>query len=310
MHPASGTFPSPPATLPRRVDGSGPRIVLVHGFTQTLHSWHAAADLLAGGFEVVRMDLPGHGGASHLRLGFDQAAAAVGAAGGSSIYVGYSMGGRLCLRLAVERPDLVKALVLVGTSPGLAGPKERSGRLDADRRLAADIERMGTHAFLDRWLAQPTFATLEPTAVDLEARRANPSSGLASALLLLGTGTQEPLWEHLGELSMPVLLVSGGLDPKFGLLAGRMAGSIGDNAKVLTVAGTGHAPHLEQPKKFCQMVWRFLHPKPSPSRPASSRSSSSGLGSGRRTSSWSSTGSSGSSTTSAPSRFAVPRPQA
>lgn len=301
-------------SLARRVEGDGARVVLVHGFTQTLHSWHASADLLSGGFEVVRVDLPGHGDSTRLRMGFAETAASLGDTGGAGIYVGYSMGGRLCLRLALERPNLVKALVLIGTSPGLAGPKERSGRVQADERLARDIEAMGTVAFLDRWMAQPMFSTLKPTGTDLDARRANTASGLASAVRLLGTGVQEPLWDHLGQLTMPVLLVAGGRDSKFILLAERMAGSIGDNAQVLAMAGTGHAPHLEEPKVFCQMLWRFLHPGPSstgPARGTSSRASSiAGSGSGRLSSNWSSTATSGSATTSHANRFAVPRPHA
>ena len=297
---------SGPSDLARRVDGSGPRIVLVHGFTQTLASWHASADLLAGGFEVVRMDLPGHGGSARVRLRFDEAAAAVGRAGGRGVYVGYSMGGRLALRLALESPQLVEALVLVGASPGIDSPRDRAARRAEDEALACDVERRGTAAFLDRWLRQPMFSTLRPSDIDLEARRSNSAEGLAMALRLLGVGAQDPLWHRLGELTMPVLLVAGGLDAKYVLLAGRMAGSIGDHAQVLTMAGCGHAPHLEQPKPFCQMVWRFLHP-PSPS---ARRASSSGSGDGRRSSIWSSTGVRGSATTSAASRFAVPRPQA
>jgi 2-succinyl-6-hydroxy-2,4-cyclohexadiene-1-carboxylate synthase len=297
---------SGPSPLARRVDGNGPRIVLVHGFTQTLQSWHASADLLTGGFEVVRMDLPGHGGSGRVRLPFEEAAAAVGAAGGQGVYVGYSMGGRLALRLALDSPHLVKALVLVSTSPGIDSPRERAGRRSEDEGLACELERRGTAAFLERWLRQPMFSTLTPTEVDLEARRANSAEGLATALRTLGVGAQEPLWHRLGELSMPVLLVAGELDAKYVLLAGRMAGSIGEHAQVLIMSKCGHAPHLEQPKLFCQMVWRFLHPKPSSARPASNA----GSGEGRRTSIWSSTGNSGSATTSAARRFAVPRPHA
>ena len=297
---------SGPSDLARRVDGSGPRIVLVHGFTQTQASWHASADLLAGGFEVVRMDLPGHGGSARVRLRFEEAAAAVGRAGGPGIYVGYSMGGRLALRLALDAPQLVEALVLVGASPGIDSPRERAGRRVDDEALACEVERIGTRAFLDRWLHQPMFSTLTPTELDLEARRANSPEGLAWALRVLGVGAQEPLWHRLGELSMPVLLVAGALDAKYVLLAGRMAGSIGEQAQVVAMTGCGHAPHLEQPKPFCQVVWRFLHPRPSSAR----RASSAGSGEGRRSSIWSSSGSSGSATTSAARRFAVPRPQA
>src|SRR5437763_16249788 len=99
--------------LHRVVESRGPRLVLVHGFTQTLRSWDEIAALMANRFEVVRMDLPGHGGSGRARMSFADTVEAVGEAGGQGVYVGYSMGGRLCLQLALEHPNLVEALVLI-----------------------------------------------------------------------------------------------------------------------------------------------------------------------------------------------------
>jgi len=231
-----------------------PRLVLVHGFTQTAVSWRPVAEHLADRFDVVRPELPGHGDAAGLRLGFGATAAAIGETGGRATYVGYSMGGRLCLRLALDRPDLVTSLVLVGASPGLADAAERARRREADEALAAEIERDGTAAFLERWLAQRLFAGMRPAADDLAARRRNPPAGLAAALRTLGTGAQEPLWVRLGELAVPVLLVAGEGDAKFAALAERMAAAIGPNATVALVPGAGHAAHLERPDAFCRLL--------------------------------------------------------
>ena len=233
-----------------------PRLVLVHGFTQTAESWRPVLARVSDRFEVLRPELPGHGTARDVRMGFDDAAAAIGEVGGPAAYVGYSMGGRLCLRLAVDRPDLVQRLVLEGASPGLADPKERAARRAADEALAGDIERRGTGPFLQRWLGQPLFADLRPAPDDVAARALNPPAGLAAALRSLGTGTQEPLWDRLGELAMPVLLVAGERDAKFAALAGRMASAIGPNAAVELVPEAGHAAHLERPDAFCAL----LHP--------------------------------------------------
>lgn len=251
------------AALHRAYDWRGPdRVVLVHGFTQTLVSWDPLADALADTFQVVRVDLPGHGGSGSVELNFAETAAALGDAGGTATYVGYSMGGRLCLRLAVDRPDLVQALVLVGASPGLADTGERAARRDADEALAADIERQGTAAFLEHWLAQPLFATFTPTPEDLAARRANASGGLAAALRRLGTGVQEPLWSRLGELAMPILAVAGQEDVRYARVAEEMAEGIGLNAQVVAIAGAGHAAHLERPASFARLLSAFLvlHP--------------------------------------------------
>ncbi len=236
---------------------SGPRVALVHGFTQTRRSWDEVAPELGAHHEVVRVDLPGHGGSSDMRLGFVEAASAVGQAGGPASYVGYSLGGRLCLRLALDHPGLVDALVLVGASPGLGDPAERAARRRDDEALATQIETGGTSAFIDQWLRQPMFAHLQPSPADVAARRANSPDGLAAALRLLGTGAQEPLWDRLGELTMPVLLVVGDRDAKFGALAERMASSI-PKPSLVRIAGAGHAAHLERPHEWTQAVTAFL----------------------------------------------------
>jgi 2-succinyl-6-hydroxy-2,4-cyclohexadiene-1-carboxylate synthase len=234
------------------------RVVLVHGFTQTSASWGPVAERLARRFEVVPVDLPGHGGSGTVRVGFAEAAGLVGATGGPAAYVGYSLGGRLCLRLALDRPDLVRALILIGGSPGIADAGGRAERRAADERLARRIERDGVAAFLDTWLAGPLFATLPAEAAGLEQRLANTAEGLASALRRLGTGAQEPLWDRLGELRPPALLVAGERDPKFAGIAMEMAAAIGPAAQVALVPGAGHAAHLERPAATAALIEEFL----------------------------------------------------
>jgi 2-succinyl-6-hydroxy-2,4-cyclohexadiene-1-carboxylate synthase len=239
-------------------DPAGERVVLVHGFTQTLAAWGAVAGRLAGRRQVVRVDLPGHGGSGAVRVGFGEAAGLVGEAGGTGVYVGYSLGGRLCLRLALDRPDLVRGLVLVGASPGIADPGARARRRDADEALASGIERDGVAAFLDRWLAGPLFAGLSEAAAGREDRLANRPAGLASALRRLGTGAQEPLWGRLAGLRPPALLVAGALDAKFAGIAREMAAAIGPPARVALVPGAGHAVPLERPDAMAALVEAFL----------------------------------------------------
>ena len=236
-------------------------MVLVHGFTQTHRSWDEVADALAAQFEVVLVELPGHGGSAGVRLDFPSTAAAIAEAGGGpATYVGYSMGGRLCLRTALDRPDVVSSLVLIGASPGLDDPHARAERHRADARLADDLAAGDTKAFLDGWLAQPLFETTTPRPADLEARRANPPDGLAYALRKLGTGTPDPLWDRLPELDMPVLLVAGEHDAKFRALAGRMAEAIGQNARTAEVEGAGHAVPLDRPSACAEVIVSVASP--------------------------------------------------
>jgi 2-succinyl-6-hydroxy-2,4-cyclohexadiene-1-carboxylate synthase len=234
------------------------RVVLVHGFTQTQAAWEPVAARLRARWRLVRVDLPGHGGSAGVRVGFEEAAALLGECGGRAAYVGYSLGGRLCLRLALDRPELVRALVLLGASPGIADPAARAERRAADEALAAGIERDGVAAFLDRWLAGPLFATLPPSRAGREDRLANTPEGLAAALRLLGAGAQAPLWDRLAGLRCPTLLVAGALDAKFAALAAEMAAAIGPAAHLELLPGAGHAVHLERPAEAAALLDGFL----------------------------------------------------
>jgi 2-succinyl-6-hydroxy-2,4-cyclohexadiene-1-carboxylate synthase len=236
----------------------GPRLVLVHGFTQTGRCWSPIDDDLARDHEVVLVDAPGHGGSSQVRAGVAGAARLLGRAGGQATYVGYSMGGRLALRLAVEHPELVERLVLIGASPGIERADERAARREADDRLATRLETIGLAAFLDEWLSQPFFAGLDERAAHRRERLRNTVEGLAASLRLAGVGTQPSLWHRLPELSMPVLLVAGSRDQKFRSQAERAGDLIGERASVAIIEGAGHAAHLERPDAFVTVVRDWL----------------------------------------------------
>ena len=234
------------------------RLVLVHGFTQTGRSWAPVVALLGDRFDVVTPDLPGHGTRGDVHAGMDEAARLVGEDGGKGTYVGYSMGGRVALRLALERPDLVERLVLVSASAGIEDEDDRAARRAADDELAAALEEGGVDAFLDEWLAQPLFASLPPERAGLDARRENTAGGLAAALRLLGQGSMEPLWMRLLDLRMPVLVVAGERDEQYCLQAVHLGGWMGEVATLALVPGAGHACHLEQPEQFVALLLAFL----------------------------------------------------
>lgn len=248
--------------MPLHADVLGPsagdRVVLVHGFTQTRRSWNPLLPRLAAAHHVVAVDAPAHGRSAEHRTDLVEGARLLGQAGGPAAYVGYSMGGRLTLHLAVARPDLVRRVVLVGATAGLDTEAERADRRRADEALAAGLERDGLDAFLERWLANPLFATLPRDAAALEDRRENTVDGLAASLRLMGTGTQEPLWDALDALRMPALLVAGERDEKFTALAHRLRDAWGGPAEVAIVEDAGHACHLEQPEAFLDVVLPFL----------------------------------------------------
>lgn len=246
----------------------GRRLVLLHGFTQGPGSWDQLVAGLEGSYEIVRVTLPGHGPArsasARARLPFEAAAGAVAdavaevAGPEAATWMGYSLGGRLALRVALDRPDLVDSLALLGATAGIEEARARVARVEIDERLAAGLERQGVERFVDGWLNQALFSRLSRSEAGVEERRMGTVDGLASALRLLGTGAQEPVWDRLGEIKVPVLLMAGEHDSKFSAVAFRMAAGIGDNAGISFVPGAGHAAHLERPQSVAAILDRFL----------------------------------------------------
>jgi 2-succinyl-6-hydroxy-2,4-cyclohexadiene-1-carboxylate synthase len=185
-------------------------------------------------------------------------------AGRAAGWVGYSMGGRMALHVALAYPAAVPKLALISTSAGIGDDAERAARRAADEALAKRLDGagpQGLHDFLEGWLAQPLFATLPRERAGLDERLTNSPAGLASSLRLAGAGVQEPLWDRLGELrqrELPVLFIAGELDPKYTKLAHAMADAIGRSAEVHMVRGAGHACHLERPEEVATELARFF----------------------------------------------------
>jgi 2-succinyl-6-hydroxy-2,4-cyclohexadiene-1-carboxylate synthase len=233
-------------------------VTLVHGFTQTGRSWQPVLQRLGPLHAFTVVDLPGHGRSSESAMGLWEGAAAIGAAGGNGAYVGYSLGGRFCLHLALAHPEVVEALVLVSATAGLDTEPERQARREADEVLAERIETEGVATFVDWWLRLPLFATLGAEQSGVDDRRGNTAEGLASSLRGAGTGQQDPLWDRLGALDMPVLVIAGERDEKFAKIGRRLAAAIGANAELVLIPDAGHACHLERPDAFCLTLADFL----------------------------------------------------
>lgn len=245
--------------------GTGPRIVLIHGFTQTSASWAELSADLATDHEVVAVDVPGHGGSAAVRADLWESATLIGEVGGQATYIGYSMGARLALHLAIAQPDLVSRLVMIGGTAGIDDPAERAERRRTDEELALDLERDGVDAFLGRWMALPLFAGFAADRDDLTARRANDAAGLAASLRKAGTGSQDPpLWNRLDEITAPTLVLAGEHDAKFRALGERLANGIGiakpgrGGATFAVVPEAGHTAHLERPDEFLAILRDWL----------------------------------------------------
>ncbi|MEP0547703.1 MAG: 2-succinyl-6-hydroxy-2,4-cyclohexadiene-1-carboxylate synthase [Rhodothermales bacterium] len=265
-------------TLPHTITGpaEAPAVLLLHGFIGAADDWHAVAADLSDAFRCIAVDLPGHGEAVDLP---DEAYTAEGttatlmatldALGVERCHVvGYSMGGRLALYLALRHPERCARLVLESASPGLRREAERAERraLDEDRAVAIERDFL---RFLDTWYRMPLFASLKDhpdvRAAIIERRRRNRPDEIARSLRGFGTGQQPSLWEDLPRLAIPTLAVAGSRDRKYADLAFEMA--VAGPPVMPLVVRTGHTVHAEQPALFAALVRDFIrdpvpHPQP------------------------------------------------
>ena len=138
--------------------------VLLHGFTLTGRSWDPVLARLPPEVDARALDLRGHGAARDARpidVGAVVEDVAAATPAGATLG-GYSLGGRVALRAALDRPGRFGRLVLVGATAGIADPAERARRRAADAALAARMEGMTIEAFADEWGALDVFATQPP----------------------------------------------------------------------------------------------------------------------------------------------------
>lgn len=256
--------------------GTGPALLLLHGFMGSAASWQRWWADWSQRFHLVAVDLLGHGETdvpdSSERTDMDQVVEdLVGLADHLELeqmsVLGYSMGGRVALALAVRHPERVDRMVLVSTSPGLEQAGERAARRAHDAGLADKLLSQGLESFVDDWEALPLFRTqqrLDPVerSAIRHSRLHNDARGLAMSLRGLGTGQQPSFWPNVADLRMPILFMAGAEDSKFTEIASLMAQRL-PSSRLAIVEGAGHAVHLEQPQVFDRIVVEFLVDRPS-----------------------------------------------
>ncbi len=277
-----------------RVAGRGRPVLFLHGFSGSGLSWAGIAGL-GNRVRAIVPDLPGHGatgweavagpvagpvagtgaGAGGTGTGppdrpprasvertADDLAAIVRHLGAERVdVVGYSMGARIALRLAIAHPEVVGRLVLEAPSAGIADPGARAARAAADAERARFVVSEGIEAFAARWEAEPVLAgeaALPAPARERQAaiRRSHTPLGLAASLVYAGQGVMEPLHDGLARITAPTLVIAGADDP-VRARAEEVAATIRD-ARLVLVPGAGHAPHLEQPDRFHALLFDFL----------------------------------------------------
>ncbi len=250
-------------------DKKSPPIIFLHGFMGNCESWNEIVSALKKDYFCITIDLPGHGKSLHL----DKSAYKISNSAEIIIrlvenvgfrefsLVGYSLGGRQSLFLALNFPKKVKKLVLESSSPGLKTEKERAERKKSDEKLAQELETDSLEKFIQKWYSQQLFESLKKDRAQFEMliskRKLNDPKGLAASLRSMGTGTQESLWGKLENLKPPTLLIVGEYDSKFQEIAQKMSAETG-KISVKSVASAGHNVHYEKPEEYVKLLKNFL----------------------------------------------------
>jgi 2-succinyl-6-hydroxy-2,4-cyclohexadiene-1-carboxylate synthase len=242
------------------------KVVALHGFTGSHQDFEPLKSMVNEDLvEFVAPDWPGHGKLKQetdsKKYSLDAHMEIISKAVGSSkrvILLGYSMGGRLALNWALNHPNRIEKLILIGASPGIADATESAERLKGDQALAHFIRIHGVKPFIKYWNGKTFFRplmALPPDRLDpiLERRLKNTTEGLALSLENVGTACLPSLWPRLKELRCAVDIVVGEKDPKFIEIGYRMGECI-PKARISVIESAGHALHLEMPQDIATLI--------------------------------------------------------
>lgn len=269
---ASHAGAAPPGAPHERAPSQEPSaVLLLHGFTGSTHSMESLVPVFAERFRVLSVDLLGHGrsdapaepSAYRMQNCSADLAAVLRARKVKRVHiVGYSLGARVALALALAEPGRTLSLTMISGRAGIRGVAARAQRRAADEALAQRIEREGIAWFVDYWSALPLFASQArlgaEALAELRRRRLQcRPQGLAASLRGVGVGAQPALFDALSCICAPVLLVTGAEDPRFGEASAELAKLL-PRAQHVELAQAGHAAHLENPQAFQRAARRFI----------------------------------------------------
>jgi 2-succinyl-6-hydroxy-2,4-cyclohexadiene-1-carboxylate synthase len=241
-------------------------VTLLHGFTLAGASWDELVRKMPAGWRWIAPDLRGHGTAPLAPCTMDDCAADLVELWDHlgverSHVVGYSMGGRLALHVAVRLPERTRSLFTIGAHAGLEA-EARARRQADDQALARRIEREGIEPFVQSWEALPMFEGISRRGPRFLAwlhglRVANKPAGLAASLRGMGAGAMEPMWDGLGSLTCPSTFVAGEQDNAFVAHARRLNSSVA-GSRLQIVQGSGHSVQFEQPDRTAELLTAHL----------------------------------------------------
>jgi len=239
--------------------GSGPPLVLLHGWAMHSGLWAPVLPRLASRFRVHLVDLPGHGLSPPLTPMTLAGTAAAVAGHFASLpepptVLGWSLGGAVALQWAVDRPDAVAKLVLVGTTPCFVA------RADWPHAISGEtLRRFGDELAVSYRSTLQRFVTLQlqgsehareilgQMRTELFARGVPSRQNLEDALATLAA---IDVRDRVGAITQPALVIAGERDTLVPAAAGAWLAAALPAGRLASIAGAAHAPFLSHPEAF------------------------------------------------------------
>lgn len=233
-------------------NGSGPPVLLSHGYSATTRMWTGQVEALKSQYRVITWDMRGHGQsdspddptAYSEQATVDDMAAILKHLGiEKAVIGGLSLGGYMSLAFNVAHPAMVRALMLFDTGPGYKNPVGREGWNETARKRAEIFESKGLDAL--------------GSSAEVRIAQHRSAQGLAHAARGMLAQFDSRIIESLPEITVPTLVLVGDNDTPFLGGTDYMANKIPNSTKVV-IENAGHASNIDQPAAFNAEVRKFL----------------------------------------------------
>ena len=251
--------------LYQETSGAGPALVMLHGWGLNLRVFDALRDELASQFEVIGIDLPGHGRSPWDAARADFAAQIewlLASLPPRCSLLGWSLGGQFAIELARIAPERLQRLLLIATTPRFTAapdwPNGMSATVFADfeaqlqrdwRNTVADFLQLQVRGSRD---ATPSLQQLEAA---LQAQGQADPAALAAGLALLKGLDQRA---QLAAIATPTLVIAGQHDRITPPAAGALLAARLQDAEFTTIPRAGHVPFLSHTTLFVGLLREFM----------------------------------------------------
>lgn len=242
--------------------GSGPPLVLLHGFISDSRVWRAQIKDLSRDFDVIAWDCPGCGESSDPPEEFsmlqfaDCLAGLLDAVGVSSAHLlGLSWGGTLIMEFYRKHPDRVRSVILAGTYAGWTGSL---GREAAEQRLARCLREseLPAEEWVPQWVPE-AFSASAPKEL-LDEYVTIMSDFHPVGFRAMSRAVTPDFRDALSQIGVPALLIWGGGDTRSPLSNAEMMRDSIPGARLVEIPDAGHVSNMEQPERFNAEVREFV----------------------------------------------------